>query len=68
MPRKGRMKERRRLSHTEQMKVSECIIQEGGQGAFENIFKRTAGSLAAFNARAKYWKSFNRLEKLILIK
>lgn len=33
--------------HTKQMKVSECIIQEAGQGMFENIFKRTAGSLPA---------------------
>lgn len=28
------------------MKVSECIIQQGGQRVFENIFKRPAGSLA----------------------
>lgn len=38
---------RRRASLTKQMKVSECIIQEAGQGMFENIFKRTAGSLPA---------------------
>lgn len=40
-------KGRRHVSHTKQMKVSECIIQETGQGMFENIFKRTAGSLPA---------------------
>lgn len=43
----GKKKGRRRASHTKQMKVSECIIQEAGQGMFENIFKRMAGSLPA---------------------
>lgn len=32
---------------TKEMKVSECIIQEAGQGMFENIFKRSARSLQA---------------------
>lgn len=40
-------KKKGRASHTKQMKVSECIIQEAGQGMLENIFKRTAGSLPA---------------------
>lgn len=46
MPKEGNERRAAR-SHTKQMKVSECIIQEGGQGVFENIFKRTAGSLGA---------------------